>query len=147
MNTSPIEICAPRSLLMIENYSNLAAATAWSLVSPSVFDEFMMVFQLGFNDASSFLFKMQQAKDALGSGNKDIPGKLTIFTGKESNRLFVFNIRANELDLANGYRMIRGRIEVTGGTNTTAGGVLFGFDPKTGMAYDQACAEVAALIK
>lgn len=147
MNFSALETATPRGFLTLDNYAGLSASHPWVNVCSTsntggVFDEWMMLFILGANSSTSITFKLQQAKDGLGAGVKDVPGKVKVFAEPAtSQRMFLIGCRSDQLDTANGYKFLRARIEVTGGTTTNITGVLFGFEPVNGTASKHAITE------
>ena len=141
MKVIPTDFVIPRAMLSLDNYSNLSAAHPW--VNASQFRSWYMVFILGTNGATSINFKMQQATSVLGSGNKDIVGKIyTHADAATGQRIFTHVIKSEELDQANGFSWIRGRVEVTGGTSTQVTGILYGFEPVQRTAKEYAIVEV-----
>jgi hypothetical protein len=138
------DFIVPRAMLSMDNYANLSAAHPWVLVGGGgQFRSWMVVFQLGNNGATSITFKVQQAKDVLGTGVKDLTGQsFTHADPGTGHRLFTFRFKSDDLDVNNGYRVLRGRVEVTGGTSTYVSAVTYGFEPSTGAAWDNRISEV-----
>jgi hypothetical protein len=127
--------------LSLDNYANLSAAHPWVDVAFS--KSWYLVFTLGNNGATSIVFKVQQAQNVLGTGVKDVPGKSYTHTDSATGqRIFTHVIKSEELDGANGYRYLRGRVEVTGGTSTYITGILYGFEPLSGSAHANRISEV-----
>jgi hypothetical protein len=145
MRSSISEWFIPKALMPVDNYAGSSAATP--LTDIGNFRAWQAVFFLGANSSPSILFKLQQAKDVLGAGMKDVPGKtFTYADPATSQRLVVMSIVDEDLDLANGYKFLRARVEATGGTTTQLWAFLSGFEPLSGSAIDRKGAEVLAAI-
>jgi hypothetical protein len=145
MNAQPIEKITPRGFLSLDNYANLSAAHPW--VDAGQFRSYLFIAVLGANSSSSVLVNLQQAKDVLGSGAKDISGKTyTHADAATGQRLIVINLQNEELDTILGYRYARLRVEVTGGTTTQLTGLMLGCDPRFGKAQDDRISEVLAVV-
>ncbi len=75
--------------------------------------------------------KLEQAQDGSGTGAKDITGKaITQLTqaGGDDDKQAIINLRAEELDVNNGFT--HGRLVITVATATSdADGSVLGFDP------------------
>lgn len=94
--------------------------------------------------------KLEQASDSDGTGVKDITGKvitqLTQAGTDESDQQVVINVRAEELDVENGFTHVR--LSITVGTATSdIGGLLMGFYPRYGPASDDDAVSVAEIIE
>jgi hypothetical protein len=145
MNALPMERITPRGFLSLDNYANLSAAHPW--VDAGQFRSWLCVAVLGANSSPSIVVKLQQAKDVLGTGVKDIAGKTyTHADSATGQRLVLINLLNEELDTASGYRYARLRVEVTGGTTTQLTGVMLGCDPRFGKAQDDRISEVLAVV-
>jgi hypothetical protein len=141
MRYIPEDIIVPWAYLLNDNYANLSTSTSWQKVEK--FRSFLAVFALGANGATSITFKIQQAKDVLGSSAKDLANQsYTLANPATTHRLIVFRFISSDLDTANGYRTVRLRLEVTGGTSTYVSGVLYGCDPIEGSAWTNKIVEV-----
>ena len=141
MKVIPNDLVATRGFLSLDNYANLSAAHPW--VDASIAKSWYMVFTLGNNGATSIVFKVQQAQNILGTGVKDVPGKSYTHTDSATGqRIFTHVIKSEELDGANGYRYLRGRVEVTGGSSVYLTGILYAFEPLSGTAKSYQISEV-----
>ena len=139
--------------LSLDNYATLSAAHSWRDINTAktqerAFHSYLAIAILGANSSSQVVFKLQQARDILGTGVKDVPGKSythrDVATGQ---RLYMINLKYNELDTLNGYSHVRLRVEVVGGTTTSMTGLLLGIDPMVGSAEAINLAEVMAVIQ
>jgi hypothetical protein len=143
MKIIPSDFIVPRGILTTDNYANLSASHPWIHVGYGSFRSWMVVFQLGNNGATSITFKVQQAKDVLGTGVKDLTGQsYTHADPGTGQRLIAFRFKSEDLDVNNGFRVIRGRVEVTGGTSVYVSAITYGFEPSTGSAWDSRISEV-----
>jgi hypothetical protein len=141
MKIIPSDFVVPRAFLSLDNYANLSAAHPW--VDASQFKSFLLVAVLGANGSTTTTIRVQQAKNVLGSGFKDVTGKTYVHADPATGqRIIWFSVRSDELDVANGYYFIRLRVEVTGGTTVQWTGVTFGFEPLSGSAIDYKLSEV-----
>ena len=138
------DFIVPRAILSTDNYANLSAAHPWvTVASGGQFRSWMVVFQLGNNSSPSITFKVQQAKDVLGTGVKDLTGQSYTHADQTTgHRLFVFRFKSDDLDVNNGFRVLRGRVEVTGGTSTYVSAITYGCEPSVGAAWDNRISEV-----
>lgn len=89
--------------------------TGW--VAVSTFDALLAVIQAGaLGTAATLDAKIQQAKDATGTGVKDITGKaltqLTQAGTDKSNKQAVIGVRTEDLDVANDFAFVRLSITV-----------------------------------
>jgi len=110
-----------------------------------------------FERVESFVQKIRraQAADTAAGGNvKDITSKaITQLAGaspSQSDKQALINVRADELDMANGFRWVKLVITLADttspvGTND-AMGFLLGLGPRYGPAYDNDLASVAEII-
>ena len=143
---------AARGFLSLDNYANLSAAHPWVDVSTVLgnftFHSYLFIAIIGTNSSSQIVFKLQQAKDVLGSAAKDIPGKsFTQMDSATGQRLIMINLKYSDLDIANGYRYARLRTETTGGTTTQLTAVMLGVDSRLGSADTFNISEVLAVIQ
>ena len=140
MKIIPSDFIAPRGLLSLDNYANLSAAHPW--VDASKFKSWLLVAVLGSNGSTTTTVKVQQAKDVLGAGVKDVTGKSYVHADPNTGqRIIWFSVRAEELDVANSYRYLRLRVEVTGGTTVQYTAVTFGVEPLSGSAIEYKISE------
>ena len=94
MKALPIENVTARGFLSLDNYANLSAAHAWT--DAGQFRSWLFIGVLGANSSPSVLVKVQQAKDILGTGVKDIPGKsYTHAAGKPKQFLVPYYIASH----------------------------------------------------
>lgn len=111
-----------------------AAGTATSAyVSMGNYKRVMAMVCAGDLGASATLdAKVQQAQDSVGTGLKDITGKLiTQLTqaGTDSDKVALINVDADDLDRANGFTHVRLSMTVAVATSETAM-YLFGADSR-----------------
>lgn len=101
--------------------SSTALSTGW--VDCSQYARMAAILSTGLIAATgTFNAKLEQANTAGGGGVKDITGKaITALTDTGDNTLHIINVRADELDLANGFRWVRLTL-----TPATAASLLFG---------------------
>ncbi len=121
------------------------------------FDQLMAVLMWGDSDTSTTIdFKLQQATTAGGAGVKDIVGKaltqIAAASPEVGDRQALINLRADELDIDNGFRYVRA-VATTADTSSPASAVnvdlsalLLGFGPRYGPAYDLDLASVAEIV-
>lgn len=146
MHSLPIERITPRGMMNLDNYAGLNGSTNW--IDAGAFHSWLVVVALGPNTSPSIAIKLQQAKDSLGAGIKDIPGKTwTHADPATGQRLFLLNLLGEELDIAQGFRYFRPRVDVTGGTATWLGAVALGVDPRFGKAQEDRIPEVLAVVE
>ncbi|ALG75155.1 hypothetical protein VY88_26985 [Azospirillum thiophilum] len=92
--------------------------------------------------------KLEQAKDAAGTGAKDITGKaITPLTeaGDDDNVQAAINCRAADLDVNGGFTHARLTVTSAGAdANTTA--LVFGFAPRYGTAADNKAASLVEIV-
>lgn len=89
--------------------------TGW--IDVSNFERFLSLIQTGvLGTAATVDAKLQQASDSGGTGAKDITGKAITQIVKASgdNKQAQIDLRADELDMANGFRFFR--LSITVGT-------------------------------
>jgi len=124
-------------------------------IDMSLFDQALAVICAGVMPALGTLdAKLQQANTAGGGAVKDITSKaITQLAGaspSQSDKQALINVRADELDMANGFRWVKLVITLADttspvGTND-AMGFLLGLGPRYGPAYDNDLASVAEII-
>jgi hypothetical protein len=118
-------------------YGTGTQGTDW--VDMSKFKSLGFVVMAGTLGSSATIdFKVQEATSAAGAGAQDITGKsITQLTeaGTDSDKQAVVNVKAEELDIADGYRYVRGVLTI--GVATSDGGVVvLGTDPRFMPASD-----------
>lgn len=120
------------------------ATTAW--VSMANYRSLLAVIAVGAMTTSGTVnAKLQQATDASGTGAKDITGKaITALTeaGEDDNKQALINVRAEDLDVNNGFTHVQLSITTAVAASLTAG-LLLGFDDKR---YGSASADDAASV-
>lgn len=113
------------------------------------FDQIMAIAAIGTLGASATAtVSVVQATDSSGTGAKAITGKaataLTQASPDDSDKQIVINVRAEELDLDNGFTHAALRI-VVGTAASDGGGVVLGFGPRY-FAQDYDLASVAEIV-
>lgn len=122
-------------------------------VSMQKFNTAMAIIMAGdFGILATVAAKLEQASDSSGTGAKDITGKsITTLLATASptvdadDKTAIINVKANDLDLANGFSHVR--LSLTVGVATTdVGGLMLGFDPVYGPASDDDIASVVEIV-
>ena len=91
--------------------------------------------------------KLEQATDSSGTDVKDVTGKaITQVADDEDNGQMLINLRADELDMDNGFTHVRLTVTPTGGTTNLLGAVILAGDPKNYPASNYDLASVAEII-
>jgi hypothetical protein len=125
-----------------------AHSSAW--VSMVAFEAMMVSILAGALGTNATLdAKLQQASDASGTGVKDIAGKaITQLTeaGGDSLKQAVINVRADDLDVVNGFTHIR-LLTTIGVASSVAGAVIHGFYPHYGPASDNDASTVLEIVE
>lgn len=127
--------------------SSSVVTSGW--VDATLFHNMMAIVQLGALGSSATVdAKLQQASDNTGTGAKDVTGKaITEFTktNTDDNKQAVINLKQEELDFANGFKWVR--LSITPAVAAClVSGLLVGFDPRYGVASDNAAATQAQTI-
>jgi hypothetical protein len=116
----------------IDPVSQAAGTVTTGWLSAAQHERFMALVQTGVLGAGATLDgKLQQATDNAGTGAKDVTGKaLTqIVKATGDNKQALINLRAEELDLANGFTYFR--LSLTVGTAASlVGATVLGGVPK-----------------
>ncbi len=157
-NTLPSEVAAVVATIDPDVYSHGAQSSDY--VDMSKFDQLMAILLIGtFPDTGTTMnFKLQQATTSGGAGVKDITDKaITAITSGSpvvSDKQAVINLRADELDIAGGFRFVKA--VATGADSSSPadspvstidyGAVLIGFGARYGPAYDNDLATVAEIV-
>ncbi len=157
-NTLPSEVAAVVATIDPDVYSHGAQSSDY--VDMSKFDQLMAILLIGtFPDTGTTMnFKLQQATTSGGAGVKDITDKAitAIASGSPavSDKQAVINLRADELDIAGGFRFVKA--VATGADSDSPadspvntidyGAVLIGFGARYGPAYDNDLATVAEIV-
>ena len=117
-------------------------------VDLSKFESIMAIVDVGTMVATSTVnAKLVQAVTSGGS-YKDVTGKsITALTaaGVDDNKQAIINCRAEELDIANGYRFVKLSATVAV-ANTGLAGTVLGHNPKYGPASDNDAATVDEIV-
>lgn len=134
---------------VIDPDANAAGALTSDWGDLTLFESAMAIVMAGTLGASATLdAKLQQATDSSGTGAKDITGKsITQLTqaGTDSDKQAIINVRAEELDLDNGFTHVA--IVMTTATATSdSGAILLGFNPRSGPASDNDLASVDEIV-
>lgn len=128
-------------------YGAATYTTGWIAAADA--NRYMAIVMAGTLGSSATLdAKLEQATSAAGAGAKDITGKaITQLTqaGTDSDKQAIINLRADELDLLNGFTHFR--LSMTVGTATSdAGAILLAFDHRYGPASDNDIAAVDEIV-
>lgn len=117
-------------------------------VDMGLFDQILAVVSAGVLGAAATLdAKLEQAQDAAGTGVKDITGKAItqLVKATDDGKQALINLRASELDVANGFT--HARLTMTVGAAISDGsGHVFGFGARYGPASDNDLASVAEIV-
>lgn len=123
-------------LATIDPVSQGAGTVTTGWISAANHERFMALLQTGVMGASGTIdAKLQQASDSGGTGAKDVTGKALAQIVKASgdNKQAEINLRADELDLANGFTYFR--LSITVGTAASLiSASVFGGVAKNGPA-------------
>ena len=137
MNTSlsPSNIVGVVGVIDPDAYAAGSYSSGW--VSLAMFHCLLAIVTAGDLGASATLdAKLEQAKDAAGTGAKDIAGKAIApltKAGSDDNTQALINLRGDELDVNGGFT--HARLTVTVGTAASdVGAVLLGLHPRYGTA-------------
>lgn len=134
---------------VIDPDANTAAALTSDYVNMGLFGSAMGICLCGTMGSSGTLdMKLVQATDSSGTGVKDITGKaITQFTdaGTDSDKQAVINVRAEELDVANGFDHVAIIMTTAVATGDSAA-ILLGLDPRSGPASDNDLASVDEIV-
>ena len=91
--------------------------------------------------------KFEQAKDGSGTDVKDVTGKAATQVADDGDAgQVLINLRADELDIDNGFTHARLTVTPTGGTTNLLGAVILAGDPKNYPASGSDLASVAEII-
>lgn len=153
-NALPSELAAVLATIDPDAYGVGAQNSDW--VDVGDFEHLMAIVSVGTMGTTATIdAKLQQATSSGGAGAKDITGKsitqLTQASPDDSDKQAIINCRGAELDVANGFRYVR--LVITGGDTASPptasvdySGVVLGFGPKYGPAYDRDLASVAEIV-
>src|SRR4051794_22452332 len=108
--------------------------------------EALFVAQVGAID-STVDVKLQEAKDAGGTGVQDLSGKAaTQLTAADDNKQVMLNLKAEELTINSGYTHARMLLTLGNGTAQLVAGVALGLCPRHGPASDDKATTVAQVV-
>lgn len=127
--------------------SSTAKTTAW--IDMAKFAGIMALISVGALGSSATVdAKLQQATDSSGTGAKDITGKAIAQltkAGSNDNSQAMINLKADELDVTNGFRFVQ--LSVTPAVAASLiGATVLGFDPANGPADTQAATSLAQIV-
>lgn len=136
-------------LATIDPDAYTAATYVSDYASFEYFNEMLAIVTVGdLGTSGTVAAKLRQATSSTGAGVKDITSKaITTFTqaGTDSDKQALVNLRADELDLANGFKFAC--ISLTVATATSdAGAILLGTKPKHGPASGHDLASVDEIV-
>lgn len=134
-NLKPSQRVALVGIIDPDAYSASTVTTGWIAAKDAA--SFLALVSAGDLGSSATVdAKLEQASDSSGTGAKDISGKaITQLTkaGTDDNKQAVINLRAAELDIANGFTHFR--LSMTIGTAACdASGHVFALDGRYGPA-------------
>lgn len=146
-NLLPSDRCAVLGVIDPDVTTASTVTTGW--IAAKDFLTFMAIVMAGTLGSSATLdAKIEQASDGSGTGAKDVDGKaITQLTqaGTDSDKQAIINLRADDLDVANGFTHFR--LSMTVGTATSdAGAIVLGLDPVYGNASDNDAATVDEIV-
>lgn len=129
-------------------YAASTVATGW--ISMAKWDRLLAVVQAGDLGTNATLdAKLRQATDGAGTGAKDITGKaitqMTQAGTDKSNKQALINLRAEELDVNNGFTHVQLSMTIATATSD-AGGMVLGLDPRYPPAVDSDAASVDQVV-
>lgn len=107
-------------------------------------DTIMLVASLGNMAAETIDVALYQATDTSGTSAKSLKAatQLAAHATNNDNKIVVVSVRKEELDLANGFDCVAGRIVTGGATGGTCGLTVLGGDLRYGPASAVDAAEV-----
>jgi len=129
-------------LATIDPASQAAGTVTTAWVSAANFHAFLALVETGVLGAAATLdAKIQQARDATGSGAKDVSGKAIrqIVKASGDNKQALINLRPENLDSNNGFAFLRLSLTVEVAASLVAG-KLIGVHPRyaTAEVFNQA---------
>ena len=145
MAKKPSEVAAVVSAL---DPASLTANTYYSdWILADDFEQFMAIVLVGAITTNGTCdIAISQATDGSGTGAKDVVAATQLTqAGSDSNKQVVLQCRADQLDLAGGFRYLAVEI-VTATAASIAGAVLLGFNPTYGPANDYDLASVDEIV-
>lgn len=120
--------------------------TGW--ISMSAFQSIMAIVMAGTLGASATLdAKLEQAKDASGTGAKDVGGSniTQLVKATDDDKQAVIECWAEDLDIANDFTHVRLSLTVATATSD-CGAVVLGLNPRYGPASNSDLASVAEIV-
>jgi hypothetical protein len=134
---------------VIDPDANGAGTLTSAYVDASKFEQLMAIVMAGDLGTSATLdAKLVQATSAAGANVTDISGKaITQLTqaGTDSNKQAIIQVRADELDVAGGFRYVA-LVLTTAVATSDSGAVVLGFNPTYGPASDYDLAAVDEIV-
>jgi hypothetical protein len=122
------------------------AANASGYLDMRKFRQALFILQTGAID-QTVDFKLQEAKDASGTGVQDLPGKaITQLNNTNSSKQALINVRAEELDVNLGYAFVRAVATVGNGTSSLINVVGLGLEPVFAPASASNLASVVQVV-
>lgn len=107
-----------------DNLAGASGSHVWQLVEPSS-KQYMWFISVGESDATGMVLNPQQATSIGGTGAKSISGKVvTVASPGDDFKLYTVAFTPDDLDAVNGYKYVRMRVQVTGGTTVMVSTVL-----------------------
>lgn len=135
MNLKPSQRIAVAGIIDPDAYTANTYTTGWIAASSAA--SFLAIVMAGDLGSSATLnAKLEQATSSGGAGAKDVPAKaITALTqaGTDSDKQALINLRADELDLVNGYTHFRLSMTVAVAASD-AGGIVLAMDHRYGPA-------------
>lgn len=132
----------------IDPDANAAGAVTSDYGDAGKFGSFMAIAQSGIlGTAATLDLKLVQATDSSGTGVKDITGKALTQLVKASNDddQAIINVRAEELDVANGFAFVA-MVHTVATATSDSSAILLGLDPRHGPASDFDLASVVEIV-
>ena len=147
MSKQPSEMAAV--VAVIDPDANAAATITSTWVPMKNFEMLMAIVMVGDMVSTSTVdFKLQQATDSSGTGNKDISGKaITQLTeaGVDDNKQAVINLIAEELDVNGGFDHVA-MVMTTAAAASDSGAAMLGFEPAIAPASDNDISTVDEIV-
>lgn len=132
------EVCAVVSTIDPQTVANVEKAGDY--VDMGAWESVMFIFLTGDMPAETVDFKLEQATSSGGAGKKDLvtATQLAASATTSDNSQVVLEVRAEELDQANGFRYVRPRMITGGATGGPCACVGLGFNSRYGVGTDLA---------
>lgn len=133
----------------IDPDANTAGALTSDYVDAASFEQIMAIVMAGALGTNGTLdAKLVQATSSGGAGVKDITGKaITQLTeaGTDSDKQAIIQVRADELDVAGGFRYVA-LVHTVAVATSDSGAVVLGLNPTYGPASDYDLASVDEIV-